>query len=203
MTFYSINNLYEFMNEKAKNAINSRGVFNIAVSGGSMPRLTQKAMEGNEKWNVFFVDERVVPLIDNQSNYKAWRQWIIETKAIAHKIEFSSNADNVREDYELKVKKNVPNLVFDLIMLGMGEDGHTASLFPSLKHYKDDHLGILLVDDSPKPPSVRITFSLPLITRSRSVIFIACGEGKRNMIKNGVENTFVGKIVREADWFHD
>lgn len=82
--------------------------------------------------------------------------------------------------------------VFDCILLGMGPDGHTASLFPghSLLEYNAAEKWILAITDSPKPPSSRVTFSLPLINNARHIVFVVTGDGKKEAVR---------RILQEKD----
>jgi len=101
---------------------------------------------------------------------------------------------------------------FDLILLGMGPDGHTASLFPHHPLLNETVLWIAPIEGSPKPPPQRITFTLPLINNSKNVVFVASGESKKEMVRRVLqEDVPVGelpsKLVKPTSgnlyWFVD
>lgn len=100
--------------------------------------------------------------------------------------------------------------VFDLILLGMGPDGHTASLFPGHELLNEDDLWVAYLEDSPKPPPKRITFTYPVINHAARVVFVAAGKEKENILSAVLDNPEDGlpaSRVRPAHghlyWFVD
>lgn len=95
-------------------------------------------------------------------------------------------AEEAAKDYEEKLKHDYPNEVLpriDMLLLGMGPDGHTCSLFPGHKLLTEFTKWIAPITDSPKPPSCRITMTLPVINNARYCVFAASGKEKAEMIK--------------------
>lgn len=171
--------------------------FTVAVSGGSLPKLLAAgildAAEGSavktidwSRWQIFFADERLVALDDDDSNFKACYGSLFEKVGVPreniHTIDASLEVEAAAKDYEAKLQSvfgaEVPAPVFDLILLGMGPDGHTASLFPG--HALLDYTAswVASIADSPKPPPRRITLSLPVLNAAKNVYFVCTGAGK-------------------------
>lgn len=176
--------LADFILSSQKAALSRGDRFTIALSGGSLPNnLGDLAdLPGIEwdKWHVFFADERIVPLDSPDSNYKACADAFLSKVPIPkeriHTINTSpvkgegeaaaaSAAQDVADDYEQQMVQvfATPDAVlhpsFDLILLGMGPDGHTCSLFPGHKLLNEDELWVASIMDSPKPPPARITIT--------------------------------------------
>ena len=101
-------------------------------------------------------------------------------------------AEEAAKDYIKKMSvyfppDSVPR--FDVLLLGMGPDGHTCSLFPNHRLLDETSLWVCPINDSPKPPPSRITLTFPVINNARACIFAATGEGKKEMVK--VSTTFI------------
>ncbi len=161
----------------------------VALSGGRSILSFYYALKENaakldkefwEKMIFCFADERVVPLDDNDSNYKAAKvaflgeliekEFILEEQIIP--IDYTS--EKPHEDYNKKVK-NV-----DIGLFGAGPDGHTCSLFPDHNSVKNPGQGFILVEDSPKPPPRRISMSRKMIERCKCCYMFFMGEEKQN-----------------------
>lgn len=112
--------------------IAEKGSFSVAISGGSLPRLLAAGLPDSlpyDQWNVFLADERVVPLDDDDSNYKLVRGQLPKLSVVP--IDPTLDADECARDYQKRlVEKMGDELVFDVVLLGIGPDGHTCSLFP-------------------------------------------------------------------------
>ena len=162
----------------AQRAISERGVFTIALSGGSMPNLLSELPNQSNvswsDWRVFFADERCVPLDHDDSNYKACQQNLFDKIPIPPEHIYS--IDNIEDpnlaalSYESRLRAVVPGMSLDLAMLGLGPDGHTASLFPGheLLEYNGER-AVMPIFDSPKPPSERITLTLSTLRQCKKV----------------------------------
>ncbi|KZO99577.1 6-phosphogluconolactonase [Calocera viscosa TUFC12733] len=184
---------------KAQNeAIHKRDRFTLAISGGSLAK-NLSGLIGNphvkwDKWHIFFADERCVPLDDPDSNYH-----LIETELLTkvdvpqqhvHAIDVSllDDLDELSDAYEKELIREFANRetarfpVFDLILLGMGPDGHTASLFPGHELLTEEDRWVAWIDDSPKPPPRRITLTYPVINHAHRCAFVAAGSGKEDIL---------------------
>ncbi|KAG9304344.1 hypothetical protein G9A89_019906 [Geosiphon pyriformis] len=187
-------------------SIAARGRFTIGLSGGSLPKLLAANLKSKgqeviawDQWRVFFCDERLVPLDHEDSNYKLWKQELFSKVLIpdeqiyAINEELIDNAEEAAEDYKDKLIEVFAAMntakfpVFDLLLLGMGPDGHTCSLFPGHPALDETTDWVVAVEDSPKPPPRRITFTLPVVNHAHHVAFVVTGEGKQDMMKKVVE----------------
>lgn len=181
-------------------SIASRGRFVVALSGGSMPSLLKPLTESIPDsewpyWHVFFADERCVPLDHSDSNYHSCEFLIskvprsqVFTLPLGEGIGLD-DPSSLADIYERTLRascgvdrNSVP--VLDLILLGMGPDGHTCSLFPGhdLVLSPPQSVSVAVIRDSPKAPPVRITLTLEVLNAARAVTFIATGESKAEVL---------------------
>eukprot|EP00455_Lapot_gusevi_P039429 TRINITY_DN441_c0_g1_i1.p1 TRINITY_DN441_c0_g1~~TRINITY_DN441_c0_g1_i1.p1 ORF type:complete len:278 (-),score=89.64 TRINITY_DN441_c0_g1_i1:84-827(-) len=187
----------------AEESIAARGTFRIAVSGGSMPLqlspgLRAEATHDFSKWHVYFADERCVADDSKDRTMLSWKNNLFDHVRIPaaniHNLNLQALAESVdaaAQDYERDLKrsfnldmdsKEIPCL--DLVLLGMGPDGHTCSLFPGHPLLQERSRLIAPITDSPKPPPERITFTMPLIEAARNVYFMVAGADKAATVKD-------------------
>ena len=179
-------------------AVNDRGRFTVALSGGSLPKIVCPPLVNEPRrsqidwaaWHVFWADERGVPLDHPDSNFRLARQQLLDQVKIPvaqiYPIDDSFEPDITAKAYEAVLEqlfRPAPGRPpqFDLILLGMGEDGHTASLFPGHPLLNERSRWAAPVFDSPKPPPERITLTLPVINQARQVAFVT--SAKRYFLK--------------------
>lgn len=182
----------------AREAILARGVFVLGIPGGSvadvcLPLIARLPLEW-EHIHIFWVDERAVPIDSNDSNagqaLKLWHDTPLARRAEVHVM---NGAD---ENFTATVKDYTEQLqavagrapVLDIILLGVGEDGHVASLFPGHSAVHDTVRVVILEDRSPKPPANRLSLTLPVLTHARTVIIAAFGDGKADAMQQALEN---------------
>ena len=173
----------------AERAIKQRGEFIIVLAGGNTPRGVYRLVraEGADwsRWSVYFGDERCSPVDDVERNSKMaadeWLDHVPIPKNRLHPIPAElgpaaaalAYADTLRGVGE-----------FDLVLLGLGEDGHTASLFPNHDWgTAPDAPDVLAVFDAPKPPPQRVSLSAARLSHAREVLFLVAGESKREAIE--------------------
>ncbi|KIY45373.1 6-phosphogluconolactonase [Fistulina hepatica ATCC 64428] len=190
--------LAEFVLNAQKEAITKKGRFAIALSGGSLPKQLRGLIDNPavkwDKWQVFYVDERVVPLDHEDSNHRACTELLFSKVPIPegniHTIDptLLDDLDELSDAYEQALigefaQKDAARFpVFDLILLGMGPDGHTASLFPGHELLAENSRWVAYLEDSPKPPSKRLTFTYPVINHAARVAFAATGKEKAEIL---------------------
>ncbi|KAJ7071268.1 hypothetical protein C8F01DRAFT_425386 [Mycena amicta] len=194
-----VESLAEYIVKAQKESIDKKGRFTVALSGGSLPKMLSGLIHNPavkwDKWHVFYADERVVPLNHPDSNHLLCTENLFSKVPIPpqqiHTIDTSllDDLEELADTYEKELirefaQKDAARFpVFDLILLGMGPDGHTASLFPAHPLLVEDDRWIAWLDDSPKPPPKRITFTYPVINHALRVVFVASGAGKVDMLR--------------------
>lgn len=188
----------------AKHAISQRGLFTVALSGGSTPnaiyqKLSQAPYRDQIDWTkvfLFWGDERSVPPDHSDSNFHNSLQAGLGALGIPEEHIFRMVAEDEIEEnslaYENLIRKLVPNLSFDLIMLGMGEDGHTASLFPKT-HGIHAVNRLVIANFVPQKHTWRMTFTYDLIHQAQAIVIYVIGKRKAEM----VERVLVGHYEPE------
>lgn len=191
----------------SKKAIADRGHFSVALSGGSLLDLLRYSFQVADrpdfsKWHVFYADERVVPHASPDSTHGVAKARFLTEAGVPedqqHCIREGADAATAARAYEgsmLNLPESVlprgPNGVpaLDVCLLGVGPDGHVASLFPNRPAVAAKAGGpwVVPVVDSPKPPAERITLTLPCINASREVMIVACGAGKAEVVARALE----------------
>ncbi len=173
----------------AAEALARGGGFHLALAGGTTPRAVYQALRGTaarwDQWHVWFGDERCLPPRDAERNsHMASSAWLGHVPVAAgniHAIPAELGAERGAAAYA-EALRQAPE--FDLVLLGLGEDGHTASLFPG--HPWGGEPGspdALAVHDAPKPPAARISLSARRLSRTRQVLFLVNGESKREAVR--------------------
>jgi 6-phosphogluconolactonase len=190
----------QYFVEMAGEAAEAQGRARIAISGGSTPRAAfallgdrsqpWRAQMPWEKLDLYWVDERAVAPDDSQSNYRMTREALLDHVPLKpeqiHRIESELEPETAAARYESELRSSfrlegaeVPR--FDLVALGMGDDGHTASLFPgSLGLHEMGRLAI--ANHVPQKDTWRITLTWPVINRARSVFFLIAGADKASIL---------------------
>ena len=159
-------------------AVAARGRFALAIPGGSVVSLLARGLAAPvaaPNWHVFWADERRVPLADPQSNFRLAETELLPKLAGAqiHPIRGSA------ADYETELR---PFLPLDLVLLGVGEDGHVASLFPEHPATRETARLVAEVHDAPKPPPDRVTLTFPVLNAARETLVVAAGTGKAAIV---------------------
>lgn len=206
----------------AKKAIASKGTFFVALSGGQTPHAIFQELAKNhqhslawEKVWCFWSDERSVSPTNNESNYfnaltaglallPLKKEHIFRMKA-EESIEINALA------YEELIKKNVPSGIFDLIMLGMGEDGHTASLFPETAGLHVENRWVI-ANYIPQKTTWRMSMTFECINHARHISIYVMGSGKKKMVQKVFNSDYnpnlfpiqkVGTSSNQALWILD
>lgn len=172
----------------AAQAIDQHGQFLIVLAGGTTPatiyRMLRTAETDWSRWHIFFGDERCLPADDAGRNSRmAADVWLDHVSIPRHQIHVLP-AELGPESAALAYAKTLYNVGdFDLVLLGLGEDGHTASLFPGNDWgVVADAPDVLAVFDAPKPPPQRVSLSARRLSRARAVLFLVAGETKRQAV---------------------
>ncbi|MCB5187887.1 6-phosphogluconolactonase [Methylobacillus caricis] len=173
--------------EAAKNAIARYDKFSIVLAGGSTPKSVYQMLPDIDtdwsKWHVYYGDDRCLPPDHEERNslmaHEAWLKHVAIPSAHIHDIPAERGPVDAAAAYsETLAAVNE----FDLVLLGLGEDGHTASLFPG--HSWDDSQAAVPVFDAPKPPLERVSVSAGFLSKAREVVFFVTGAGKQEAVDN-------------------
>lgn len=186
--------------ESARQATSRAGVFHLALSGGSTPQALYRRMMIDPRYrlmpwpltHLWIVDDRCVPFSDDRSNYRMIREFIVEHVNIP---EQHVHAMQVLEptgdrDYEDELRAALhphaaePEKRLDYVLLGMGGDGHTASLFPHTPALRETERWVVFNDgESIAAPRPRMTMTYPLINAARKIAVLVTGESKHAMLQ--------------------
>ena len=220
----------EFVLEVGQEAVRAKGRFLIALSGGTTPENLYRALSSPSfadrfDWSraiFFFSDERCVPPNDPRSNYALADKTLfaplnITPSQVYRMAGESSDPQAAASEYERQLRlvtKTVPSAQpsLDLILLGLGEDGHTASLFPGASILRDQR-HMIAAAQSPKDPPNRLTMTLAAINRASVILFLATGTSKAGIVraildpKTEAERQLPAALVKPEEgrliWFLD
>jgi 6-phosphogluconolactonase len=170
----------------ARTAIAERGRFRILLAGGTTPTATYRLLASRDAdwgaWQVYHGDERCLPADDGERNSlvadQVWLERVAIPREQVHAIPAELGAEAAAEAYSPLVAAALP---FDLVLLGVGEDGHTASLFPG-RSIPPEAL-VIPVHDAPKPPSDRVSLTPKALGASARILFLITGAGKRDALR--------------------
>jgi len=172
----------------AQSAISARGEFHIVLAGGGTPRAVYESLAGMRTdwsaWHIYFGDERCLPPNHPERNSSMARESWLRHVNIPHMQIYMIPAELGAVRAAQEYTKLLQGLdYFDLVLLGLGEDGHTASLFPGQECGADPSgPAVLAVHDAPKPPAERVSLSAWRLSRARKVMFLVAGAGKRDAV---------------------
>jgi 6-phosphogluconolactonase len=192
-------------------ALAERGTASLALAGGTTPKATYEALAGLPldwaKLDVFFGDERCVPADHSDSNYRMAKAALFDRITIpserVHRMQGElADRDAAARAYERELPEEL-----DIVVLGVGEDAHTASLFPGSPALHEIVRRVVPVV-GPKPPPERLTLTPPAITNARLCIVLASGAGKAEPVRRAlvgaldIANVPI-QLARDGVWFLD
>jgi 6-phosphogluconolactonase len=186
--------------ECAKMAIDENDVFHFALAGGSTPKVVFERLATPEvstqidwqKTHIWFGDERCVPAEHSDSNYRMANQALLSLVAIPetniHRITGELKPEQAVQHYAVEFEKHLPNSsqgfpVFDLMLQGLGPDGHTASLFPGTPALEVDDQSVTAVYVE-KMDSWRVSVTFPVLNAAQNLLFLVAGDGKAEIIND-------------------
>ncbi len=190
----------------AREAIAARGRFTVAMAGGSTPKrmyelLADEPLRDEVEWSkveFFWGDERAVPPDHKDSNFLTADEALLRKLALlperVHRMQADrADRDAAAADYQRELARvfgadpNGPPPAFDLVLLGMGPDGHTASLFPGNAALRETNRWAVPVAHAPKPPPDRLTLTYPILNAARQVLFLVGGADKAPVLAEVLE----------------
>ncbi|KAL0317942.1 UNVERIFIED_CONTAM: putative 6-phosphogluconolactonase 4, chloroplastic [Sesamum angustifolium] len=204
--------------------IKEKDSFSVVLSGGTLIHTLRTLLETPygttinwSKWLIFWVDERVVPLDDPLSNYKLALDGFLSKVPIPRSrifpITYKKSPAEVAVDYEVRLKTLVEDKIiplsatgfpkFDLILLGIGPDGHIASLFPNRPQRYEKKRWITFITNSPKPPPPRITFTFPVINNASDIAMVVTDKEEAYAVVSPTLPCAEVKAKNELTWFLD
>ena len=200
-------------------AVKARGVARVAISGGTTPKamfalLAAEPFASQVPWDkldLFWVDERCVPPDNAESNYRMIREALLSKVPLPadriHRMEGELAPEVAAARYESTIRnafrlEGAQTPTFDLILLGMGDDGHTASLFPHPEGL-NDLTHIVIANHVPQQDTWRITLTSPVINQGREVAFLIEGAAKAQVLHDVFlgpfqPDTYPSQIIRPA-----
>ena len=176
----------ELILQAAVDAIHERGVFHLVLAGGQTPEKVYQRLANAQAewqhWQIYFGDERCLPVDHPERNSRmaasAWLDHGAVPDNNIHTVPAELGAEAAAANYATIIDTARP---FDLVLLGMGEDGHTASLFPGQLH--PDTESVHAVHHAPKPPPDRVSLSRASLSDSGNVLVLITGASKRTALQ--------------------
>lgn len=173
----------------AAEAVAARGEFRIVLAGGTTPRVVYEQLCGIatdwSAWHIYFGDERCLPPEHGERNsMMAWQAWLGKVGIPAGQIHVIP-AELGAEEAAGRYASTLAGVeTFDLVLLGLGQDGHTASLFPGQDHGADEEgASVLAVHHAPKPPADRVSLGARRLGQARKVWFLVTGSDKAPAVR--------------------
>jgi 6-phosphogluconolactonase len=217
--------LADYFVERAAQAVERRGRFAVALSGGSSPKqlyelLASPAYRSRVAWEqvyFFFGDERNVPHTSSDSNYLMAKKALFDPLGVRPSQVFAVDTElkpaEAAAQYCVDIEEffGEKKAKFDLVLLGLGDNAHTASLFPHTPVLHDKTVGVKEVW-LPEQQVFRITLTAPLINQARAIAFLVYGAGKAEAVQQILEqnrdiNQFPAQLIEpssgELEWFLD
>ena len=214
----------ELFAEQAYLAVKTQENFYVALSGGTTPRrtyelLAQEPLRSSVPWphcQVFWGDERYVQAKDARSNHLLARMALLNQVPIPetglHPIVCAQSPAQTAENYERQLRRIFPALPsFDFVFLGVGSDGHIASLFPGTPASREQRRWVCATQKPGEPDLFRITLTLPVINNAKVIVFLVSGTDKAKLLRTVFATSevptfpvqFVQPIQGKVYWFLD
>ena len=204
-----------WLGEAIRGSVDGRGKCSIGLAGGSTPRpvywvLAQAPFRSTVPWDrvwAYFGDERAVPPDHPDSNYGSAREALLRHVPIPEGRVFRMPAERAdREIAAAEYSRLLPDRL-DILILGVGTDGHTASLFPGSPAL-DESVRRVVAVIGPKPPAARLTITPPVIAAAREVLVMVRGEEKASVVSRALQGPYAprnlpAQLAREGTWLLD
>ncbi len=187
----------------AQQTIAEKGEFHLVLAGGNTPQQTYLLLKESQAdwqyWHIYYGDERCLPIADPERNHvmasTSWLNHVAIPILQVHAVPVHLGAQQAAFQYSQVIQAVLP---FDMVLLGMGEDGHTASLFPN--HQCQETL-VQAVFNAPKLPPERVTLSAKALSQTTHLLFLVTGENKQSAVsawKRG-DNLPIAKVTTEKE----
>jgi 6-phosphogluconolactonase len=210
-----------YFTDEVKAAVQARGLARVAISGGTTPKAMFALLADPahpflkevpwDKLDLYWVDERCVPPDHPDSNYRMTKEQLLSKVPLpsdrVHRMEGELPPEEAAARYEATIRngfklEGAETPTFDLVLLGMGDDGHTASLFPHTQAL-DDMTHLVVANHVPQKETWRITLTWPVINQGREVAFLIEGAGKTQVLHDVLlgpyqPETYPSQLIRPA-----
>ena len=198
-----VSEIHRLILDIEKESISNRGCFNIILAGGKsfndVYSMLSKSKCNWKKWNVFLGDERFSTNLFQRNDYLIKKNFLDKVKIPKKNIHFYKTQLAINSCINNYERKITPIKMFDIVLLGMGEDGHTASLFP----FRKINIGnVVFEGNSPKLPKKRLSLAYKTLNKSRNSIKLIYGKKKRKVLRkifNGLALPIV-KVKGQRDY---
>jgi 6-phosphogluconolactonase len=192
--------------QRARKAISASGRFTLALSGGSTPRAAYARLARDDlasridwkKVHILWSDERCVPPDDSRSNFRMARETLLDRVPIPprqiHRIRGEDFPEEAAEEYERELRALRTHGSLTLVLLGLGEDGHTASLFPGQVLLYERKRWVLATP-APDGTMWRVTLTPVLINAARNVTFVVSGASKAQVLQQVLQGPFTPDLL--------
>jgi 6-phosphogluconolactonase len=199
-----------FIADRLRAGIAARGNVSLALAGGTTPRRIYEELAALpidwSRVHVYFGDERFVPAGDPDSNFRMAREALFDRVSglHVHRMEGErTDREQAADDYAAQLPE-----ALDVVVLGLGEDGHTASLFPGTDWSRPTGRKTIVVTNSPKPPPLRMSVTPDVLWAARARLIVATGKGKAEPVRRALEGDVNPALlpvqtVRDATWLVD
>lgn len=179
----------ELIKQTSDESIARNNIFRIVLAGGNTPKDVYKELRNIETswnaWRFYFGDERCLPKGHSDSNAKMAEETLLDHIPIQKKQVYKIQSYLGAREASIRYNETLKDVSgFDLVLLGLGEDGHTASLFPGNDLGEQDNSpDVLPVFNSPKSPAERITLSVRCLKRTSQIMFLVSGKEKKEILQ--------------------
>jgi len=205
----------ELLARKIHAAVQARGRCSLALSGGSTPGPVYEELGDSDlaekiPWSqleIYFADERAVPVDHAESNYRLVKETLLRShpEVLGQMFRMPADAPD-RDQAARRYARRMPDPL-DILVLGMGPDGHTASLFPGSAALDEREQRVVAVT-APKPPAERMTITPPVLERARAIVVIASGAEKAAMVARALSGapdpkSVPAQLARRGTWVLD
>lgn len=205
----------ESMAKKIQECVRARGLCTVALSGGTTPGPAYEELGNSDlaekiPWmevEFYFADERAVPIDHPDSNYLLVKNTLLRShpEALGRLYRMPADAAD-RNDAAARYARRLPHEL-DLLILGMGADGHTASLFPNSSALDEREQRVVAVT-APKPPAARLTITPPVIEAAKTILMLVTGVEKARMLSRAIGDVADVKacpaqLARKGIWIVD
>jgi 6-phosphogluconolactonase len=176
-----------------ENGLLAKSEFHLVLTGGTLGVQISRSLVGAfngapelyQGLHIWFSDERFVDIESPERNAAPWHRTLTNQNIVVHETlapNSPATIDDAVEDY----RKALDGVTIDLNILGVGPDGHVASLFPGIADI-DDQRDIFAITDSPKPPAIRLSFTMKFLNEAHEIWIVAAGEGKADAVAKIIE----------------